>query len=261
MDKDGSGYYCNQCGPGDTISLIQKTLGYSFTEAVHRIRELSGNIEINPTKEKNTDNRKILNGLWKKSTPLTGSDPVSKYLHKRGLVLSPMNVKFCKLCYESDTKSEMPAMIAKVVDYTGKPVTLHRTYLGERGKADIPSPKKTMPGVQKMDGCAVRLFKPKDGAIGIAEGIETAIAATQLFSIPTWSALNSVVLEKFRPPKGIKQVYIFGDNDANFTGQKATYTLANKLCNQDLIVHVDIPDISGNDWADVLAASGMLRSA
>jgi putative DNA primase/helicase len=45
-------------------------------------------------------------------------------------------------------------------------------------------------------------------------------------------------------------VVVFGDNDANFTGQDAAYTLAHRLARQGMQVDVQIPPVVGTDWAD-----------
>jgi putative DNA primase/helicase len=248
-DKDGIGsWICTQCGAGDGWSLVQRTLGLTFIESINRITEIIGSVEpeLKDNKPK-ADPRERLNKLWKSATPISAVDMASQYLMSRGLMLSPKYVRFCKECYEPGTKTTMPAMLAMVVNSEGKPVTIHRTYLAGPKKADIESPKKHMPSTEKLCNVAVRLF-PATDVIGVAEGIETAIACMQLFEIPTWSCINSTLLESFEPPKEIRKVVIFGDCDSNFAGQKAAYRLANKLYAKDLIVDVQIP--ASGDWAD-----------
>jgi putative DNA primase/helicase len=49
---------------------------------------------------------------------------------------------------------------------------------------------------------------------------------------------------------GVQKVIIFGDNDENFTGQEAAYSLARSLSG-DVEVEVKIPSIPGWDWNDV----------
>lgn len=69
-------------------------------------------------------------------------------------------------------------------------------------------------------GGAVRLAR-HERALGIAESVETALAATALFGVPCWSVLNAGRLEGWEPPEGVTEVVIFGDNDLNSVGQAA----------------------------------------
>ncbi|WP_312016100.1 toprim domain-containing protein [Bradyrhizobium sp. JYMT SZCCT0428] len=85
----------------------------------------------------------------------------------------------------------------------------------------------------------------------MAEGIETSLAAMQLFGIPVWSTLDAGGIEKFVPPAGIRQLIVFGDNDANGRGQRAAHTLAARLSGQ-IDVEVKIPDQPDTDWNDAL---------
>ena len=263
-DKSGDGtWFCSQCQPknsGDGISLVMKYCNIDFIEAMEKIQSVIGGCEKMEPQKPKKDPRNALNKVWSESVNLTPNDPVIKYLKSRSIKLVPDNVKFHKSCYEPDTQKSYPAMIARVQNHEGKPVSLHRTYLSETGKADIEKPKKLMPGTEVLRGCAVRLFSPEDprfedGVLGIAEGIETAMSAAQGQGIATWAAISSTIMESFEPPESIKEVIIFGDNDANFTGEKAAYTLANKLYLKDLIVDVMIPNQVG-DFNDVLKFSG-----
>lgn len=249
MDIDGSGYFCNQCGPGTAISLIMRSCGFTFPEALERINEIVGDIPKQKRRPGMSDakRREALIQLWKSSVPLAVGDPVCNYLQSRGLKLTPENVRYCATCYNKDENRYMDAMIANFMGPDGKGVTIHRTYLENDRKANIEKPKKLMPHAGEMAGGAVRLFPYKD-VLGIAEGIETAIAAAQLFGIPTWAALSAGMLEQWEPPE-VGEVIIFGDRDNSYTGQKAAYVLANRLAIKGVNVNVEIP-ISTGDWAD-----------
>uniref|UniRef100_A0A6H2A0M0 Putative DNA primase/helicase n=1 Tax=viral metagenome TaxID=1070528 RepID=A0A6H2A0M0_9ZZZZ len=247
-DQDGVGtWICNQCGAGTGFKLIEKKLGVDFLEAVKRVGEIMGDIPKHVKPKPVKDYRKMLNDTWKKATSLVRGDPVVAYLAGRGLKLIPDNVRYYRGCWESETKSRMQAMIALVTGPDGKPVTIHRTYLRDGKKAPIESPRKLMPHNGTLKGAAIRLFEPSAYTMGIAEGIETAIAATQRFQIGTWAAVTAGIMESWEPPEGIKEVIIFGDNDANFTGQKSAYILANRLAKKGIKVNVDIPETIG-DW-------------
>jgi len=106
-----------------------------------------------------------------------------------------------------------------------------------------------------MMGGAIRLFPAEKGKIAIAEGIETAIAVVESAHIPCWAACSAGMMAGFIPPKGITDVIIFSDNDRNFTGQKAAYTLANRLILHNKIsVSVYVPSRPGTDLLDEFVA-------
>src|SRR5579864_4184849 len=72
---------------------------------------------------------------------------------------------------------------------------------------------------------AVRLA-PAGPVLGVAEGIETALAAQLLFGFPVWACLSAGQLTTFEPTIGTQRLVVCGDNDADGTGQRAAYTLA-----------------------------------
>ncbi len=257
-NKDGSGsWICTQCGAGDGFGLVMKCLGIDFPEAMRKIQSIIGGCEKVNTQKPKTDPRKALNKVWQASIPLTGSDPVVKYLRSRGLILHPDNIRYCEKCYEPDSKSYMPAMVARIQNTQGNPVSLQRTYLDGIKKADIEAPKKIMPAIEPLKGCAIRLFSPnsdlfENGMIAVAEGIETAMSCAQMYRIATWSVISTALMESWLPPAEIRDITIFGDADCNYAGQKSAYILANKLYLKDFLVNVGIPKILGADFNDEL---------
>lgn len=255
FNSDGD-YYCNQCGSGNGVGLVMKYTGMEFKAACEEIKKILGTVDYEKPKDNNLNIKKILNKTWNESFEIKGGDPVMKYLHSRKIMVRPDNIKFNPKCYESDTKKEYPAMIARIQNSNGQPISLHRTYLNGAGKADIESPKKIMTATESLQGSAIRLFTPgdtifSDGILGVSEGVETALSVSQLFGIATWSVLNTALMESFVPPKEYKEIVIFGDNDANFAGQKSAYILANRLYIAGLLVRVEIPEVVG-DWNDIL---------
>ncbi len=251
-DKNGKGeYICNQCGAGDGINLIMKVLGVDYRQAMQDISGVVGTVETIPHQKEKKASPDILRKMFTGSRPVEKYDTVSMYLRGRGLESLPVMLRYHKECYEPETKKKQPAMLAIFSDPTGTAITFHRTFLTEGGKKlDIKNPKKIMPPLKKMTGGAVRLYEHTEGALGICEGIETAIAVNELAKIPVWAALSSSLLKGFEPPKNIKEVHVFGDNDKNFTGQKAAYALANRLALKDITVQVFIPGTEGMDFLD-----------
>ncbi len=254
-NKDGNAsWICTQCGSGDGFTMLMLKYGWSFIDAVREVGKITDTVEFIPApkEQDETKKREFMNKIWKESGPLTGSDLVTKYLRSRGIVIAPdtSQVHLNASCYEAETKTSMPAMVCMVRDRDGKPTGLHRTYLTDQAtKADLKDARKS---IGKTASGAIRLF-PVTDTVGVAEGIETALSAAQLFDIPTWAVISAGGMESFMPPEGVRKVIIFGDNDATFTGQKSAYFLANKLYMKDFIVDdPQIPDVRGEDWNDVL---------
>jgi DNA primase len=72
---------------------------------------------------------------------------------------------------------------------------------------DLEAGKKTL---GPMGAGAVRLAEPGQ-VLGIAEGVETALSAAQLFRCPVWAALGAHRLGSIFLPSSVKKVVIFGD--------------------------------------------------
>jgi putative DNA primase/helicase len=248
-DRDGTGsYYCNQCGPGPGILLVRKLHGWDHATACKAIDEIIGR-EPPPRRKPEQFSRRRENSGQNILAQATDRSLVQQYLEDRGLSTFPAVLRgHRRLAYLEDGRflGHFPAMLAPVVGPDGALRSVHRTYLGP-----VPGSRKKLLSCAGT-GAAIRLFEPTD-ELGIAEGIETAIAAYELFHVPTWATISTAILESFVPPVGVRRLIIFGDHDANFAGQKAAYTLAQRL-SQKVAVEVEIPPDPGTDWLDALNA-------
>ncbi|UVK55103.1 toprim domain-containing protein [Mesorhizobium sp. AR02] len=259
-NKDGKGtFYCSQCGAGDGVQFAMKFLGLEFKEAAVEIENVIGAASVEATKKKElTGDAKqaALDRLWRGSVEISKDDPVARFLAMRGLGdRYPDALRYSARTKFSDDGSFRPAMLAALVDIDGKPINIHRTFLTLDGrKAEVGEPRRMMPGAFP-DGAAIHLASHRH-ILGIAEGIETSLAATILFGVPCWSAVNSTGLEKWVSPAGVSEVVIFGDNDPKFGGQAAAFALAHRLAVKGLVVRVEIPPMIGDDWNDVLLKHG-----
>jgi putative DNA primase/helicase len=264
-DKEGRGtFICNSCGAGDGFRLAQLVTGKSFRTICETITSITG---MHPTSSADHANRvrqkQVVKAIWDAAEAVSSDGPVATYLNNRlGLQWRSKSIREYRgsnLIWHPDAKKSFPAMVAQVVGSDNFGHNVHITYLTEDGQKANVKPAKRVGAGQIPDGCAIRLA-PSDVHMGIAEGIETAIAASVLHSIPVWSAINAHNLAKWKPPAVVRKVTIFGDNDESYTGHKAAYTLASRLIVQEkLEVEVKIPDRVGDDWADVLARASKGR--
>jgi putative DNA primase/helicase len=266
-NKEGRGtWLCSHCGAGDGFDLITKSLGLPFPEAARRADSIMGTTELPETAPKPATDpqkaREAMEAVWRATVAPTLDDPIDRYLAGRGIATSRPDPRHVRLCWaaryieEGQEPTTWPAMVAKVTAPDGSGVNLHRTFLTAGGsKAPVGTARKVMLG-GLPEGSAVRLMGIVDGTLGIAEGIETALAAAEVFGVSVWAALNANRLEVWEPPAGIRRVVIFGDNDENFVGQAAAYALAARLRRGRYAtiehVEVQIPDCAGWDWNDYL---------
>jgi putative DNA primase/helicase len=254
-NREGRGtWICSRCGAGDGIALVMQKNGWDFREAAKQIDIVIGSVPADAPKRERGDceKRDAMNKLWQSSKAVALDDPVGRYLAWRaGLTSFPSCLRTASnVRYQADPPSFHPAMIAMVTGPDGAASTLHRTYLTADGrKAAVDEPRRMMPGTI-VRGSAIRLA-PAGDALGIAEGIETALSASALFGIPCWAAVNAAMLTAWQPPFEVKRIIIFADNDASYSGQAAAYALARRLGSQDYAVEVRVPVESGTDWNDV----------
>ncbi len=90
-----------------------------------------------------------------------------------------------------------------------------------------------------------------DKALGLAEGVETALSATQLFEIPVWAALGSR-LDRIDVPDNVIEVQVFSDNGE--PGHEAAEKAAEKFTSQGRRVVLRFPPEPFGDWNDALQA-------
>ena len=267
-DREGRGtWICSLCGAGDGVRFVELKHGTDFKGAVAMIEPLIGLAppQIARPVASEADYRRWRNEAWLDARPVQLGDPVSLFLQARvGLTTYPACLRFHPGLEHRDQdgrRSRHPAMLAIVAGPDGRAINLHRTYLTASGsKADVSPPRRMMPG-EIPAGAAIQLA-PAAEELGIAEGIETALAASALFDMPVWAAISDRILAKWTPPPVAKRIVVFGDCDAGFAGQAAAYALARSIAGRRLAdVEVKIPDLVGLDWNDVLRARTAARAA
>lgn len=233
------------------IDMIYHATGMSegrlFDEAA-RLARLERDLPARPAAPARPDHsleiRRILDGCG----PLVGS-LADTYLTSRGLRdPNASDLLFHPDLTDYDSRRGWPGMVAIPRLANGDPVGgIHRTFLLDDGRGKAPAGKKMLGTIAEA---AVRLFPlPEDGHLGVAEGIETALAARAIFGTPVWAALSADGMARFKWPEGTHRVTIFAD--AGEAGRQAAATLSDRLNLADIWNEVIAP-LHGDDFNDDL---------
>lgn len=142
----------------------------------------------------------------------------------------------------------LPAMVAQLRDLGGGLTAVHRTFLTGDGRKAAVDPVRMTLG--RVAGAAVRLHDATDRLV-IAEGIETALAASILLDRPAWAAVSAGNMgEALALPEVIRDIIIAADNDA--PGLRAAAQAAVRWKAEGRAVRIVRPDKQGSDFNDLL---------
>lgn len=199
--------------------------------------------------------------VWRHARRIEPTSAAGRYLAKRGLPLdyypAALRSTFLPYYLNGAACGKYHVMVAAVTDESGELIALHRTYLSIGGdKANVPHPKKLTQTAAPLAGASIKLFPPNTVenmvTLGVAEGIETALAAWLGSGIPTWSCISANGMRTFQWPCHLRRLVIFADHDLNGVGQAAARELAARAAASGLEVRVLVPAAPGSDWLDVL---------
>jgi phage/plasmid primase-like uncharacterized protein len=206
---------------------------------------------------------KHVSRTWAASQSIKGT-LAETYLKKRGLVLLPDVLRADALRFHPNCSVRyggrgecLPAMTAAIrSNHSGDLQGVHCTFLDRDGtKAAMPDegPSRRIYGNAKCG--SVRLIHNAEicDGIGIAEGIETALAVMCMGWLPVWSVLSIPGLHSFAAL--FDCVTIWGDNDAEANGnpgQKAAIAAVDSLRAEGCEAVARLPAKTGSksDWND-----------
>jgi putative DNA primase/helicase len=279
--RSGNGWMaCCPCHPDRTPSLSIRdgdsavittcfSKGCSYAEVM---RAISGEYVPNQcsyqSRQPKTDTSEKARQIWSQCQSVQRGDPVWKYLNEtRGLPVDviPTSIRYHpQLEYWESSGADdwvlvgtFPAMVSVFTNIAGDVVGIHRTYLTDLGgKAfDKDSGRDCRKTLGSIHGAAIRFF-PEAPVIGVAEGIETALAAHRLFDIPTWATYSTSGMQNVVIPPSVSEVIIFADKDRNRAGEIAAEKLAARLVAEGRKAKILAPETVGSDWADILSFTG-----
>jgi len=141
-------------------------------------------------------------------------------------------------------------MLAAITSADGSLCAVQCTYLDPSGAKAVVEPARKTFG--RIGGGAVHL-SPATERLALAEGVETALSAMQLFGMPAW-AVCGARFDKVRLPPVVRQIIIMADHDA--AGLSAAIAAGHHFRCLGLQVEVYRPRRMGWDWNDVLQSQG-----
>ena len=292
-DKDGNGtFICSHYnnGGGDGFGLVMHYMQCDFQTALEQVSGVLGMDNADPLLMPPTrpqeqprpekDQIEKLAALWNEAEPITPDCPAVQYWASRGLGMAhlPENIRHhAGVEYWTQGEDDKPLFIgrfhAAIAASTrgGIVCGLHITYLeAQRGggfdKARIKHPQtgKALPAKKMrsrkqgaMTGGAVHLFPiPENGRLMVAEGIETALAARELFQARDWglcAALSANGMKRLELSDGIKELAVIADHDApRPVGETAALSLAKRAQSGGIAVRYWISGTAGYDALDEL---------
>jgi putative DNA primase/helicase len=272
---------CNTCGPIKSgFHMLRWLKNISLEEAKQSVADWLGveKTRVDVVRKPYVPLPKVdpavayarIRDVWKATTDVRGS-VAETYLAKRGIWTANQPTVLRAhpgLGYvhgkERKYYGKFPCLIAPVRNIRNEIVSLHRIFLSDEGdKAPVPDAKKMMSQCSELQGSAIRLFPAKGDVLGVAEGIETALAVHAITRMPVWSCVSAVLLELVHIPANIKHVVIWADLDKSGRGIQAAERLADRLEKEGLTVEIYLPpcaipdDSKGVDWLDVLLKVGL----
>ena len=178
---------------------------------------------------------------------------IAVYLRSRGIRLIPPVLRFAEQAPHR-LGVRVPAMLAPIVDVDGEQIGVHLTYLRRDGggKAEVTKEyQRECRGAVR--GGAIRLipFEP-DVELVLAEGLETSLAASELFGLPCWSAVYAGGLCSLVLPPEVRRIVIAADNDASGVGQRNALAAYDRWTAEGRSVRIVAPPVVGDDFNDVL---------
>ncbi|EOI5839596.1 Zinc binding domain / DNA primase [Klebsiella pneumoniae] len=252
-DKEGRGtWFCNQCGAGDGLKLVEKVFGISASEAARKVNAVTGHLppvspEVVAAAEAGTEaDRKaaaaLAVGLLEKTRPATDN----AYLTRKGfagrecLTLTASH-KTGGVAYRAGD------VVVPLYDETGALVNLQLI--------NADGLKRTLKGGQVKGACHTIEGKKQAGKrLWIAEGYATALNVHHLTGETVMVALSSVNLLSLaslaRSKHPACQIILAADRDLNGDGQ--TKAAAAAAACEGVVA---LPPVFG-DWNDAVMLKG-----
>jgi phage/plasmid primase-like uncharacterized protein len=177
---------------------------------------------------------------------------IGVYLRGRGLRLGSSVLRFTEQAPHR-LGACLPAMLAPIVDVDGEQTGVHLTYLRPDGRAKADLPKEYQRETRgALVGGAIWLHGFQGDELILSEGIESGLAAAEIFTQPCWAAVYAGGLKSVVLPHYVTRVIIAADNDASGVGLRNALAAHARLVSEGRSVRIRCPSTVGDDFNDAL---------
>ncbi|MEH4657917.1 primase-helicase zinc-binding domain-containing protein [Phytobacter diazotrophicus] len=252
-DKEGRGtWFCNQCGAGDGLKLVEKVFGVKPSEAARKVNAVTGSLppvapEVIAATEAGTEaDRKAAAALAVRLMEKTRTATGNAYLTRKGFPAHEC-LTLATTHKTGGVTFSAGDVVVPLHDGTGALVNLQLI--------NADGLKRTLKG-GAVKGCSHTLEGKKQAGkrLWIAEGYATALTVHHLTGETVMVALSSVNLLSLaslaRQKHPACQIVLAADRDLNGEGQTKAAAAAD-ACGGT----VALPPVFG-DWNDALVRQG-----
>jgi Toprim domain len=259
--KAGSWYDHENGVGGDLFTLIRRTAGGDFAEALEYVESIIGYEPTRPIprssgydrdlKHDQCGNRWRALALWQEAVPIAETI-VIRYVAKRrildqALAIDTTVLRFHPFCPFGAVR--YPCLLALMRDVrSNEPCAIQRTALTKAGE------KIDRMTLGPKSRAVIKLSADEDVTMGltVGEGLETVLSAMQLGFGPAWALGDAGNVRAFPVLSGIECLTILVDNDESGTGQRAALECSGRWTSAGRDVFRIIPDRCGDDLNDIV---------
>jgi putative DNA primase/helicase len=221
------------CATGDILRALED-VGLTHPDLKVAVR-------VVPAPRNKVHDKGVAPRAWESSLPLTRT-VAEIYLrrHRRLAPPFPASLRFV-------SHHPVCALGAAVQRPDDSVSAVQLTYLDPSGRKAAVSPVRRTVGV--LGDGAVRLGIAGE-RLGLAEGVEDALAASQLSQLPCWASLGAGRMHRVAVPPKVRELHIFADDDG--AGRAAAECTADLHRHLGRRVVLRLPPPGFKDWGEVV---------
>lgn len=243
---------------GDLVDLVRWIHGVAYRDALTFLRDLersglpqrSMQAAIARTVSPGQRWSGKAQQIWNSATSLAGTMGEAYLRTRRCYVPEAQDLRFLA------ARERLPSLVARVTDlHTDEPMSLHFIRLDPGTQYKVGGLARPNLANHAIAGGVVRLTRATDcrAALGLAEGIETALSVIAGGRGPVWATVGAN-LSGLEPLSGVRNINVWADNDE--AGIKAAETFADRWALAGHAVRILMPEEPGSDWNDAVRREG-----